>query len=125
MPDRELVRKILKSVIWDYNIDPYEYFLIASGKIEKPGLINKERALIRLIERLSWYELLSLFDTNFIKENLTAELISKLRSDQLKRKYELIRKVLYGETISLTGWDIENRKRIKSSLLSNRWYNTQ
>ena len=125
MQDRDLVNKIVKSVIWDYNIDPYEYFLIALGKNKKAGLIDKERALIRLFERLSWYELLSLFDTDFIKNNLTTELISKLRFPQLKRKYELIRKVLHGETISPAGWGTENRERIKSSLLSNRWYNTQ
>ena len=98
MPDKDMVKKTVKSVIWDYNIDPYEYYLIALGEKKIAGYITKERALIRIFERLSWYELLSLFDIEFIKDNLTTELISKLRSDQLKRKYELIRKVLYGET---------------------------
>ena len=35
MQDRDLVNKIVKSVIWDYNIDAYEYFMIASGKNKK------------------------------------------------------------------------------------------
>lgn len=125
MLDRETINRTLKGVIWDYNIDPFDIYLIALGKKESIGFFNKERSLLRLLERLSWYEVLLVFETDFLKENLTRNLISKIRNVQLSERYELIRKILHGETLSLTGWDIKNRERIKSSLLSNRWYSTQ
>jgi len=125
MLDRKTINRIFKGVIWDYNIDPYDLYLIALGKKNNIGFFNNERSLLRLLERLSWYEVLQVFETDFLKENLTTKLVSKMRNVQLREKYELIRKILHGETLSLTGWDIKNRERIKSSLLSNRWYSTQ
>ncbi len=125
MLDRKTINRIFKGVIWDYNIDPYDLYLIALSKKNNIGFFNSERSLLRLLERLSWYEVLQVFKTDFLKENLTPHLISKIRNVQLRERYELIRKILHEETLSLTGWDIKNRERIKSSLLSNRWYSTQ
>lgn len=122
MMERDKITKMLKGVVWDYDIDPYEFYLIAIGEREGVGFINKERALLRLLERLSWYEELSLFGEDFLRASLTVELISRLRNNDLRKKYELIRGLLQGEALPLTGWSPENRKRIRASVLFDRRY---
>ena len=121
---REEVNKILRGVVWDYNIEPYELYQIALEQSSEKGFLSKENILLRFIQRLSWYEIQSLFTIDYLKNNLTPSLLNRIRNKQIKHRYELILKVLRGETLSLTGWDFENRKRIKSAVLSNRRYST-
>lgn len=118
----EEVNKILKGVIWDYNIDPYELYLIAVEQKPANGFFTKENILLRFIQRLSWYEIQSLFTYDYLKSNLTPLILKRIRNKQIKNKYELILSVLRGETISFTGWNFENRERIKSTVLFNRRY---
>ena len=122
MLNKNEIVKMVKGAIWDYAIEPFDFYLIALGKKAKLGFFNQERALLRLLERLSWYELLALFGKDFLKENLTVELITKIKRPEIRQKYDLARKVLQGGAISTTGWSAENRKRIKASILSDRRY---
>lgn len=117
------IREILKGVVWDYNIDPYDLYLITLGKKEPIGWFNKERSLIRFIERLRWYDLLEIFGAEFMRENLTDKLIAKLYPPGIRKRYELIYSILHGEAVSPSGWSAENRERLKASVLSNRRYN--
>lgn len=119
---REEVNKILRGVFWDYNVEPYELYQIALEQSSETGFFSKETILLRFIQRLSWYEIQSIFTTDYLKNNLTPSLLKRIRNKQIKHRYELIRKVLRAETLSFTGWDFENRKRIKSTVLSNRRY---
>jgi hypothetical protein len=44
--DREAdIRTILRGVVWDYAIDPYDLYLVALGEKDPIGFLNKERAL--------------------------------------------------------------------------------
>ena len=119
---REEVNKILRSVVWDYNIEPYELYMIALEQCSEKGFLSKENILLRFIQRLSWYEIQSLFTLDYLKNNLTPLILKRIRNKQIKHRYELILKVLRGEALSFTGWDSENRERIKSAILSNRRY---
>ncbi|MBC8184820.1 hypothetical protein H8E88_27315 [candidate division KSB1 bacterium] len=121
---QERIEYILKPILWDYRIDPSEFYQVALGKKEHVGLFNSERALLRMLERLGWYELLELFGVDILKERLTTDLISKIRIKELRHKYEFARKILQGEPVSFSGWGCDYRQRIKHTLLSNRWYRT-
>jgi hypothetical protein len=123
MMNESEIRKLLKGVVWDYNIDPYDLYLIALGKKEPIGLFNEERSLIRFVERLRWHELLELLGAEFLRENLTRDLIAKLYPPGIRKRYELIYSILHGETVSPSGWSAENRERLKASVLSDRRYN--
>lgn len=46
------IHKLLKPLVWDYHIDPYELFEVASGNKEHI-VFTQEKALIRMLERLS------------------------------------------------------------------------
>jgi len=59
--EKENIRKLLKPIIWDYHTDPYEVFEAASGRKERAGYFTQETALVRMLERLSWYDLINLF----------------------------------------------------------------
>jgi len=109
-------------ILWDYSVDPLEFYEAAAGRNDKAGPFDQERALIRCLERLSWYDLLKIFGIDFLKTHLTKTLISKLRFQQMRDKYEFLRKVLQGEDVSFSGWNSETRDRIEHTLLSNRWY---
>jgi len=122
MISNDEINKKIKSAFWDYDIDPEETYLIALGKKKGDNFFSKEKILIRLIERLSWYEIVDLFGKEFLTKNLSPSIISKIKNPDIRNRYEFIRRVLQGETLSYSGWSIQNRQRLKSSVLSDRRY---
>jgi hypothetical protein len=120
--DKKAIESIMKLIIWDYDINPYALYEIVTGKKERVGQFDKERIFVRMIERLSWYDLLNILGAQFIKEYLTRDIIKKIHYKDMQERYEFVRKILQGEAVSFSGWGHEYRERIKSTLLSNRWY---
>jgi hypothetical protein len=114
------INKKIKAAFWDYNIDPHNIYLTALGKKTGAGFFTREKILVRLIERLSWYELIDLFGKEFLIKNLSQSIIGKVRNSEIRNRYESIRKILQGEAVSNTGWSNKNRRRLKASLLSDR-----
>lgn len=121
----EEIRTILQAILWDYRIDPLDFYELALGRKKRIGWFSRDRALIRMLERLSWYDLIQLFSLNELKDILKPELIAQLRFPELRRRYELARKVLRGELVSFSGWSPESRENTRHSLLSHRWYRAQ
>ena len=119
------IQKLLQPIIWDYHIVPYELYEVAIGQKERVGWFTQETALIRILERLSWYDLVKLFGIDTLTKLLTKEVISQIRFKALQEKYEFARKVLQGEPVSFSGWSPEYREKIQHTLLSNRWYRSQ
>ena len=119
------IQKLLKPILWDYHLDPYELFELVTGAKKQAGTFTPETALIRMLERLPWYDLVNLFGIDGLTRLITPEIISRLRLKELKEKYEFVRKVLQGETVSFSGWSPEYREKIRHTLLSDRWYRTQ
>ena len=118
------IQTALRGIIWDYDVDPDELFEVITGKREKSGPFDAERIFVRMLERLSWYELIELLGLEFIKNHLSEDIIRKIRFKALRGRYETIRKILSGDPLSFSGWDHEYREKIKHTLLSNRWYRT-
>lgn len=123
--DKTEIRTCLQPILWDYQLDPYEFYETALGRRERVGWFTQERALLRMLERLSWYDLIQLFGIEHLTQLLTQELVSRIRIPQLREKYELARKALQGETVSFSGWSPEYREKIRHTLLSHRWYRAQ
>jgi hypothetical protein len=123
--NKKEIRTCLQSILWDYQIDPYEFYETALGTRERVGWFTQERALLRMLERLGWYDLIRLFGIEHLTQLLSKELVSRIRIPQLREKYELARKVLQGETLSFSGRSPEYRKKIRHTLLSRRWYRAQ
>jgi hypothetical protein len=119
------IQKLLQPLLWDYRIDPYDFFEVAIGTRERIGSFTQEKVLIRMFERLSWYDLVKLFGIDRLTTLLTKKVIAQLRFPELRERYELVRKVLQGETVSFSGWSPEYRQKIQHTLLSYRWYRSQ
>jgi len=112
----------LKKIFWDYNIEMLPLKKIASRQFPDVDKYEYDLVINRMLERMSWIELLDILGIDELKKILTRNKIKKLRSNELKDRYERIRRILFKEPLSLSGWDTEYIKRIKATLLSNRWY---
>ena len=119
------VESKLKPLFWDYLVDPAEAYDVLMGKRRQAGPFDREKLIIRLLERLSWYDLLEIFGQDGVKNILTPGIIHKLRFPYLKERYEFIRRILHKEPVRFTGWSPENRSRVGATILSHRRYGAQ
>ena len=121
---REEKYNSLKKIFWDYNVDklPLDKFI----KMETANIDEYEYKLVvtRMLERLNWFDIIDILGIEQLKKILTPDIINRLRSKELKERYGRIRRILFKEPLPISGWDPEYIKRIKTTLLSNRWYTT-
>ncbi len=75
--NKAAIQTALRGIIWDYDVDPDELFEVITGKREKSGPFDAERIFVRMLERLSWYELIELLGLEFIKNHLSKDVIRK------------------------------------------------
>jgi hypothetical protein len=113
---------VLKSIIWDYDVSPGELYEVITGQRLKAGPFTFDRLFVRMLERLSWYELIDLLGMEYLKQHLSQRVIDKVRFKTLRGRYETVRKLLSGHPVSFSGWDPEYREQIKHTLISNRWF---
>jgi len=76
---------VLKSIIWDYDVSPGELYEVITGQRPKAGPFTFDRLFVRMLERLSWYELIDLLGMEYIKEHLTEDIIGKIPLQDIKR----------------------------------------
>ena len=122
---REEIRRIMKHAVWDYDVDPFELYEVVLGTRDKIGYFDAERVFLRMIERLSWYDLLDLLDLNGIRTRLTTRVIGLLRQRDQRERYEHIRRVLSDEAVPISGWDPRYREKVRNAVLSYRWYRAE
>ncbi len=84
--------------------------------------LDLDRSIIRLLERMPWYDLVELFGLSGLKKMITGERIRLLRDPLLKEHYKCARQLLHKEPLSISGWRPEYRKKIRATLLSDRRY---
>jgi hypothetical protein len=123
--DKKVITACLAGIIWDYNVDLDELYEVLTRQRSKAGPFTLERLLVRMLERLSWYELLDALGLEYLRQNLTGEIIAKIRFKTLRGRYERISRFLSGHPVSLSGWDPEYREEVKHTLLSHRWHRAQ
>ena len=112
----------LKKIFWDYNIDLLPLNKIVNKQFDVIDKYEFDLIINRMLERLGWFDLLDILGVDLLKKILASGSINRLRSNELKDRYERIRRILFKEPLPLSGWDSEYIKRIKTTLLSNRWY---
>jgi predicted nucleotidyltransferase len=104
-------RRIVRSLVWDYDVREDMLLDVLLGLREKEGPFDQERIFLRALERLPWHDILEIMGKERIIQLLTPQRIAKLRFPGQRRRYERIRKILRGEPVSLSGWnaiDLEN-----------------
>jgi hypothetical protein len=86
--------KLLQQIIWDYNIPVAEIEAVLKGEKSLAGHYTREMLFQKIIESYSWFTILELFSPEEIKTLLNNDVIQKLHSPSLQKKYEFIQKRL-------------------------------
>ena len=94
--------KLFRQIMWDYNISEDDIEALFSGERIKAGHYNRETLFRKMLESYSWFTLLNVFTPHEIRILLTNDVITGLRSEALKNKYEFIKQRLQ-EVISSSG----------------------
>jgi len=94
--------KILKQILWDYEISTKDIEAVLKGEIKLAGHYSREMIFQKLIESYSWFTIIKMFTPNEIQDLLTDKTISKLRSSSLRQNYEFVQKRL-SQIIPVTG----------------------
>lgn len=115
---------IINRLLWDYSIDPKDVLSVIRGDKKRCAHWDYEKILLRMLERLSWYDLLFILGKQKIKSDLTPSIISKIHTKDQKKKYEFLRRILHEEPVSFTEWSPKFSEKIRNTLFSNRWYST-
>lgn len=116
--------RLLKRINWDYSIPVDDMFAVLNGEKPSAGHWNADDLLLRMLDKLSWYELLEFFTPETMADKLTPDILEKIHNKEKRTKYERLGKILRGEAVSFTKWGPEYRKECKDALFSNRWYST-
>jgi hypothetical protein len=123
--EKQRIRSIMRHVIWDYDVDPGELYEVALGTRGPIGHFDAERVLLRMLERLSWYDVLELLGPDGLRKRLTPGVIARIRHEDVRERYEYVRKILQGEALPVSGWDPASRAKVRNTLLSDRWYRAE
>ena len=119
----KIINELLKPLLWDYSISPMVWYgFMLSGTSKDVVPMSYDASLIRVLERMAWFDLLSLFGLATLRKKLTKKIIAQLRDPLLREHYEFARQLLHKKPISSSGWRTEYRQKIRATLLSDRRY---
>jgi hypothetical protein len=121
-PYNKSTEQILKQFIWDYDISTQDMYNCLAGQQQYAGFYNRDTLLTKAFNQLNYRDLIHLFDLDEIRQILTTNFIKTLRFQQVQLKYEILRKILYGEPLPPSKWDNPANKFPEYIILSNRWY---
>jgi hypothetical protein len=94
--------RLLKGIVWDYNISSAEVEYVLSGEKDFILHYNKFSLFRKLLESYPWFVIIQLLGIDRIKSLLTDEVIKGLRTKALQKQYEFIQKRLR-EIVPVTG----------------------
>jgi hypothetical protein len=82
---------LLGKILWDYNISEKDVEAVLRGKAEMAGHYTRSMLFVKILETYPWFTVLQIFSPEEVKLLLTDDILKKLRSPSLKKKYEFIR----------------------------------
>jgi hypothetical protein len=93
---------IYRQIMWDYPISKTDIEQLLSGEIEHAGHYNRNSLFLKMLQSLPWFTLLETLGQDNIQELLSDELIAKLKSESMRKKYNYVKQRLR-EIISVAG----------------------
>jgi hypothetical protein len=79
--------ELIAKVLWDTNLGTKDVMPLLEDKVDQVSYLNKSAIFKRCLESYSWFTLLEIFSIEEVKQLLTKDLIAKLRSRALQKKY--------------------------------------
>lgn len=83
-------RKLFEQLSWDYRISADDLEAVLKGEKDHAGHFTKEKLFIRLLETYPWFTIVQIITIDEIQQLLTDQVISRLRSPSLRKKYEFV-----------------------------------
>lgn len=117
----EKEQMLIRLCIWDYKYNHNEIMTIVKDDAPANGMFTASWIFRRMLETLSWYDILALLPLERIKALYTKELVQGIWPKQRQESLEYLRKILFNEPIPNAKWSDEMRQRLKASVFSNRW----
>ena len=120
--DDDDVRRIAESIVWDYDIAAADIADVLQGKRARIGHLDKPALFGRMLQTMPWQRIVAALSIEETMKLLTPEAIAKLWPQSLRERYERIRRLLRGDPVPPAEWSTENAERLRSTILSDRWY---
>ncbi|MDR0485177.1 MAG: hypothetical protein LBH29_00450 [Elusimicrobiota bacterium] len=112
---------LMKSVNWDYDVCPKDMLDVIERRRDSAGVFDRKQLFVRCLERLRWYDIISLYGIEQMTELYTPEISRRIRKE-LRREYDFAFAFLRGEPLSFTGWGDSGYKPLPNPFLPDRWY---
>ena len=80
--------RCLKRISWDYDISPEEMLAVIRGEELNAGHWDQDDLLVRMLERLSWYDLLEFYSPETLAEKLVPGFIQRVCPEEKRETYE-------------------------------------
>lgn len=116
--------EIINSLNWDYDVSSQEMLDIVEGKKKATAVFTQEAIFIRCLERISWHRIVELWGIETIKKLYSPILLKRIRSKELRSRYDTIFRILRKEPVSIPRWGSEYCRRVQNAFLSDRWHRT-
>ncbi len=91
----EVQKSPLQKIFWDYEFSEEELQDLLHGKILKAGHLDKDGLYSRLLSSFRWYTILEYVGIEHLDELLSDTVISRLQSNDLKKKYAVAKRILF------------------------------
>jgi hypothetical protein len=92
--DQQQRHKILRSVMWDYNIPESEIEKLLDGKIDKAGHYTRETLFAKMLTSLSWYTIIRLIPAADVKKLLSDKVIEQIWPRSVQKQYRYVKQRL-------------------------------
>lgn len=91
---REEKLQLVRSLYWEYAIDPEEAVRALEGKTERIGKLHRNELFIKLLNFYPWHKVREIVPENMLPDLLSEEVIRGLFPPILRERYRYVRKLL-------------------------------
>lgn len=86
--------QIIKSLFWDYEVNPEEAIPVLEGKGDHIGAISRHELFIKILNFVPWHKIREMFPESMLPELLSDQVINGLFPPVLRERYKYVRKLL-------------------------------
>ena len=119
--DRELIR-VARTIVWDYRYRPEDVADVLCGRRERVGHLDRPALFVRMLKTMPWQRIVGALTLDEVEKLLTPETIARLWPPSLRERYARIRGLLRGDPVPPVEWSAAHARRLRSTLMSDRWY---
>ena len=94
--------RIVKSLLWDCDLSPGDFYQVLKGRKEKAGFFTRETAVKRLIEYQNWYNVLKILSLAEIGSVWNEGLRSSVRGRQIAEGIDFAVRISRNKTLPIS-----------------------